>query len=373
MKKSLITRLHQFEKVASSKSSMQLGYPLNLSANFRELFQNFDFSLLLNNIGDPVTTWSASNRFFFEKEVLEYFADLYLLDKKEMRGYVTSGGSEGNLYGLYLGRENYPHSVLLFSESSHYSIPKYAKLLKMPYEVVKSQPNGEMDYKDLENKVAKLRHKSIIVSLNIGTTMSGAIDDIVQVCNVLAIHNEDYYIHCDAALFGSMIPFLYDKNPVNFLHKIGSLSISGHKFFGTPTPCGIVLTRNKYVENIKSVPGYTGSEDTTILGSRSGHAPIFLWYAIKAKNKLSHKKDVVMCINLAKYLHSQIQEFDSSALINQDSNIVTFNKPSEFIVSKWKLAVEKDQAHVVVMPHVTREILGDFINDLKTSLLKERK
>lgn len=368
MRKTILAKLNRFQTEAAGKTKTQLGYPLNLSADYTELFKEFDFSLLLNNIGDPVTTYSASNRFIFEKEVLEYFADLYLLDHRKMRGYVTSGGSEGNLYGLYLGRENYPEGTLLFSETSHYSIPKYAKMLRLPHKTIKSQTNGEIDYHNFEKNIVKLSNKPLIINLNIGTTMSGAIDSIDNIWQILKKHKiQNYYIHCDAALFGAMIPFIHIKNPVNFTQNIGSLSISGHKFLGTPTPCGVVLTRNEYVAKVNSIPGYTGSEDTTILGSRSGHAPIFLWYAIKSRNKATIKKTVNDCIQLAEYLNSRLDELKLTPILNHDSNIVMFDKPSDSIVAKWKLAVEKNKAHVVVMPHVSKEMLDQFINDLNKS------
>jgi len=339
---------------------------MNLSGNFKELFENFDFSFLLNNIGDPITTYSGSDRFYFEKKVIEFFADLYSLNREEMRGYVTTGGSEGNFYGLYLGRESYPDAVALFSMASHYSIPKYSKMLRIPYEIISTLDTGEINYLDLEKKIIQNKDKPIILSLNIGTTMAGAIDNVDTVILLLTKHKiNDYYIHCDAALFGGMLPFLSSKNRISFSDNIGSLSISGHKFFGTPTPCGVVLTRQKYVDKISSVPGYTGAEDSTILGSRSGHAPILLWYAIASIGKAQIKKTVRNCIGLARYLHSSLQSLGFEPLLNPDSNIVLFNKPNDQIVNKWKLASVGNKSHVVVMPHVSKEMIDQFLSELK--------
>ncbi len=61
-------------------------------------------------------------------------------------------------------------------------------------------------------------------------------------------YTEDrFYIHCDGALFGMMMPFLKDAPMVTFKKPIGSVSVSGHKFVGAPVPCGVVITRFKYV------------------------------------------------------------------------------------------------------------------------------
>jgi histidine decarboxylase len=35
---------------------------------------------------------------------------------------------------------------------------------------------------------------------------------------------------------------------VTFRKPIGSVSVSGHKFIGAPMPCGVVITRQRYVQ-----------------------------------------------------------------------------------------------------------------------------
>ena len=44
---------------------------------------------------------------------------------------MTSCGTEGNLHGILVGRENLPDGVLLASRESHYSIWKAAKMYRM--------------------------------------------------------------------------------------------------------------------------------------------------------------------------------------------------------------------------------------------------
>lgn len=71
---------------------------------------------------------------------------------------------------------------------------------------------------------------------------------IPQILNILkeSGYSEDrFYIHCDGALFGMMMPFLKDAPMVTFKKPIGSVSVSGHKFVGAPVPCGVVITRFK--------------------------------------------------------------------------------------------------------------------------------
>ena len=90
-----------------------------------------------------------ANTHEFEQEVIFHFAQLMGLDPEDAWGYVTSGGTEGNMYGLYLARELHPEGMLYFSEEAHYSILKIARILNMPHTTVKRQPDGEIDYDDL--------------------------------------------------------------------------------------------------------------------------------------------------------------------------------------------------------------------------------
>jgi histidine decarboxylase len=43
---------------------------------------------------------------------------------------------------------------------------------------------------------------------------------------------------------------------------------------------------------------------------------------------------------------------------------VVFERPSLKLVHKWQLAVHHEWAHIITMPHVTREMIDEFANDL---------
>ena len=73
--------------------------------------------------------------------------------------------------------------------------------------------------------------------------------EIAQVLSILAEtgYTEDkFYIHCDGALTGIMLPFMKDPHStLSFKKPIGSISVSGHKFIGTPAPCGVIVMRRR--------------------------------------------------------------------------------------------------------------------------------
>ena len=66
------------------------------------------------------------------------------------------------------------------------------------------------------------------------------------------------------------IPFVKRAPMVTFKKPIGSVSVSGHKFIGAPVPCGVVITRQKYISALANNVEYLNSRDATIMGSRNG-------------------------------------------------------------------------------------------------------
>jgi len=358
-------KLNAYIAEVKSRSRDFIGYPIATDFDYSEVFDLFNYPL--NNLGDPLveSTYDLNSR-SIEREVVEFFADLFKAPKENRWGYVTNGGSEGNLYALYLARELYPNGMVYYSEATHYCVQKNINLLNMPSILIRSQENGEMDYEDLKDTVHTHRDRPAIVVANIGTTMTEAKDDIFQIKKMLknsAIRN--YYIHADAALAGTYLAAL-ERNPkFDFEHGADSVAISGHKFIGCPIPCGVVVVKKSYKERIGQAIPYIGTLDTTITGSRNGHSPVLLWYAIKKIGVEGFKKRALESMELAEYLLHQLKEMGVEAWKNDSALTVIFPKPSNEIVKKWQLASEDGFSHIICMPGVTKEMIDNFIEDLK--------
>lgn len=177
-----------------------------------------------------------------------------------------------------------------------------------------------------------------------------------------------FYIHCDGALFGMMMPFIKQAPMVTFRKPIGSVSVSGHKFVGAPVPCGVVITRMRYVMALSSDVEYLNSRDATIMGSRNGHAPIYLWYTLTLKGYEGIRQDVERCMRNAHILKIMLEQCGIKTMLNDLSNTVVFERPrEEAFVRKWQLACEGDIAHVVVMPNITIDKLEEFVQDYVNS------
>jgi histidine decarboxylase len=325
-------------------------------------------------LGDPfLRSWHyRMNTLKIEKKVITRFAELFHAPKDNYWGYVTNGGTEGNMYGLYVAREKYPNGVVFYSDQTHYCVPKILKLLKMPGIKIKSDEKGEIDYIALQNS---LDAKTPIILANIGTTMKGAVDDVLKIKEILSdLKIKHSYIHCDAAFFGMILPFLpqLEAQPFDFRTGIDSIAISGHKLIGTPIPCGAVLCKRSNMKNIGTFIEYTGAQDNTITGSRNGLSPLFLWHELNGSKEGKFEKLISGCIELASYAIQKFNEQGIPAWRNKNSIIVIFPRPSEKLIRKWQLAIEGDIAHLITLPHLSHRIIDSIVLQVASDSKRRR-
>ena len=357
-------RLDDFYRAMETESSRFVGYPSNSVFDYSDLYRFLRFPL--NNIGDPFveSTFRVNSR-SFEQDVLRFFAKMYRASEDNYWGYVTSGGTEGNMYGLYLARELLPEGIVYYSEETHHSVSKVLRVLALRNIMIKTRANGEIDYEDLRETLRIHRDVPPIILANIGTTMKGAVDNVDTIQEILrdfALPN--FYIHCDAALSGMILPFVKDPEPYDFAAGIDSIAVSGHKMIGSPMPCGVVLAKKKNVDRIARSVEYVGTLDTTISGSRNGLSPLFLWSAIRKLGPSGFREMVVRCLKMADYAIDRLREKDIDAWRNNNSVTVVFPRPATPVLEKWQIAVFRDIGHMITMPHVTRDLVDELVGDI---------
>ncbi|HWV71921.1 MAG TPA: histidine decarboxylase, partial [Pseudosphingobacterium sp.] len=366
-------RLKTYMAKAEERANNFLGYPIARDFDYSALYPLF--ALPLNNIGDPMveSTYDLNSR-SLEQEVLGFFADLFHAPEKNWWGYITSGGSEGNLYGLYVARELYPNGIVYYSESTHYSVQKNIQLLNIRSIVIRTDDKGEMDYADLSQMLQTHRDQPAIIFANIGTTMTEAKDDLAQIKIALKMAAiKSHYIHCDAALAGVYSALLDLKPGFDFTYGADSIAISGHKFIGSPIPCGMVMVKKNYKERIGKVIPYIGTVDTTITGSRNGHSPVFMWYAIKKLGSAGLKKRAEDSLALAAYAEEKLNYIGIKAWRNPSALTVIFPEPSLVLRQKWQLATENGFSHIVCMPGLEKKQIDQFMEELKQELNEDRR
>ncbi|MCI0688330.1 MAG: pyridoxal-dependent decarboxylase, partial [Sporichthyaceae bacterium] len=253
-------------------------------------------------------------------------------------------------------------------EAAHYSVAKAADLLALPTEVVRADGNGEIDYHDLAERLTPHRHAPAIVVANIGTTMTEAIDDVRRIHQVLdALSVRRRYIHADAALAGIPLALVEPGERPGFDLADGahSVAISGHKFLGTPLPCGVIVVKTaRRRAQVTDVP-YTATPDTTITGSRSGHAPLLLWYALARHGLAGLRQRAADCRELADYTRQRLADIGWEAYRSQPHAFTVMLKtPPADLNRPWVLASADGWSHIVCMPGITRRQIDGLVDDI---------
>ena len=351
----------------SDANDRALGYPSAKDFDITPLLRFLAFPI--NNVGDPFAegTYQVETR-RFEREVVEFFAALLRAPENDWWGYVTNGGTEGNLYGLYLARELQPRGVVYYSEHTHYSVSKNLHFLGMRHIMIRSQANGEIDYDDLRETLKIHRDVPPIIFANIGTTMTEARDDIARIRDIMdSLAIRERYIHSDAALSGAYAPFLEPKPPFDFADGADSISISGHKFIGCPMPTGVVIARKHNVSRIARSIDYIGTLDTTISGSRNGFTPLILWHRLQKLGVEGLRERALRSLELAAYAEAQLCGAGVQAWRNPDAITVVFPKIAESVRAKWQLATQGNISHLIVMPGITKEQIDAFVEDVRAA------
>jgi histidine decarboxylase len=365
----MLDRLMATEQRMRAAHQTHLGYPYNLSLGpgVPVTFQQY----LVNNLGDPYAgSHYGAEVCDLEREAVSWLMRLWGCQTLEdYWGSIGASGTEGNIWGIYLGREALPDAVLLHSADAHYSIPKAARIQRIEAVEVASNAAGEMDLAALDTVVRGLAGRPVILALTCGTTMKGAHDDIAGALAVLEAAGcpaDRRYVHVDGALNAMVVPFL-QASPLairpSFEMGIDSISTSGHKMIGTPMPCGALVARRVHVDRIARAVAYLRSNDTTLMGSRNGHAVLSVWTRLFGHGYGGYAHDALGCATRAQSLAEALRASGRAVLCNPHALTVVFDEPEAGIVQRYQLAASKGLAHAIVMPNVTDDLLDRFVTD----------
>lgn len=375
--------LDKYVKLWKEGQSTYFGYPVNQKSGLSDFYKWYVASgmdvINLNNVGDPMTDepWKMSSQ-KFEREVIEFFAPLYGYDLDNVWGLVTHSGTDGNNHGIYFGANALKNTtglapIVYVSEEAHYSNMRLCDLQNLDVKLIKCDEMGRMIPEELEKALDTTRPCLMVYAM--GSTFKGAIDDMEALNKVVDGHPEipGVFRHLDAALFGGYLPFTEYKDMVN--HKkmnFDSIAISGHKFFGIDSPCGLFFCTKETYENQKEFNvTYLNNDMRMINCSRDAIQPLKFWWLIQkvGREKWSQQAEAIM--ESTKYLSERLTEIGWPNWVNEYSNTVIFKRPSEELIYKYTLAKGYDEnfggdlAHVVVMQHVTKEKIDGFIEELK--------
>lgn len=381
-------QLDRWASECLAERSMTLGYPGNNDIRLEEFYRWYTVnnleSMIINNAGDPFEEGDHTlSSLDFEREVIQYFAPKYGFDGNDLWGIVTMSGTDGNNHGIYFGvnylkRKTGKMPVVYVSDEAHYSNYRLCDLQHLEVRLVKSDSMGRMVPDSLEKVLDPTRPCLIVYAM--GSTFKGAIDDQKALDDVLARHEGmAVYRHVDAALFGGYLPFTEYKDLVD-RRKTGfdSISVSGHKFFGIDSPCGLFITTRDVYDNQSTYDiSYLNANMRMINCSRSGIEPLKFWWLMKTVGDEGWTEQAARIFENTRYLKSELKRIGWPYWNNEYSNTVIFRRPSAKVVRKYNLACGEDAAfggklsHVVVMQHVTKDSIDRLIADLRNETISD--
>ncbi|GAB4547053.1 MAG: histidine decarboxylase [Phycisphaerales bacterium] len=393
-----LPELRAMRDLPRRRTSM-LGYPVNMNLH-DEAFHTWREQLAhvgvdrfaFNNVGDPFQHGHFPfNTHALEREAILRCARDYAFDHDDAWGFLSNSGTDSNMHGMYMGRtilRGRTHRPVraYFTREAHYSVHILADLLGVEWIPVRTHPGGAMDERDLAHKLGEHPGEPALIVATIGTTFKGAVDDIDAINRAREGHQS--YLHLDAALFGGYLPYtehaqvLHQRRDGN--DRYDSIAVSCHKFFGFPSPAGIYVTTRRVFDEFHRRfsdvhdPEYILQVPGTITCSRdAAKAGEFLYFTTDHAHE-TERRDARQILDDTAYLldqlrarHPDLKPQRASPL----SNTVYFRSPPDSIVHDYVLAtatVERGNgpaphAHVVVMPHATREVLDRFLEDLEVA------
>ena len=364
---SVESSLAALEEALEAGLPHKAGFPGADDIDYRPLWRFFRYEL--NNIGDPYDDPVFSHHTKpFERESIEFFADLLHAPVGDRWGYITTGSSECLQYGLLRARRFYPNGLAYFSTSAHYKVPRILEDLRIRAVAVPATALGEISYPDLRAAIARHSGQPAIVVATAGTTMTEAVDDVGRIAELLDdLGVVDRYIHVDAALSGIPLSLMSvdDRPSFDFTAGADSVGFSLHKFLATRMPGGLVITRHSAAPGIRLRVPYTGAADTTITCSRSGHMALMAWYAVRTLGVDGLRDRAERARTAAAYLEQRLTEMGWPAWRHPYATTVVLKTPPHRVASRWQLATVRDGwSHYICLPGRGRDQIDEFLADL---------
>lgn len=382
MKDAFLEKLNLAAQSLRSGRYKQLGYPFTQDSQMSEFYrwalENELLDMTLINVGSPFKEqWAMLNTDYFESKCVEFLADAYAF-KGPRWGFVSNGGTDGNMHGIYYGRKKLQtqssrQPIIYVSQEAHYSVKKLADVQNTPLCLIETDVQGRMCVEDLKRQLDPQRPALIVYA--IGGTFKGAIDDQIALNAVIKeVNPVAVYRHLDIALFGGYLPFINDPKANSIIDQsqmgFDSVAVSGHKFFSMNDPCGVFISTKAVYDSIQaeSVPYLNGSVPT-ISCSRSGFDPLKLYWQLHRLGVEGLRKQADLMLEMSDYLFNAMLKKGIRAYKNEFSNTIFFERPSEAIINEYALAKGEcpylgQLAHLVVMQFFTKEICDTFLEKM---------
>jgi glutamate/tyrosine decarboxylase-like PLP-dependent enzyme len=270
-------------------------------------------------------------------------------------GTFTSGGNEANFSALALALAwKFPHTiddgvasigakaVLYASGEAHHSLDKSAGLLGLGRRALRRvavNDRMQMNAAELERAIGRdlqAGHKPFCVVATVGTTNSGAVDELLAIADVCSRH--ELWLHVDGA-YGAALIFsdkAEHRAMVRGMERCDSLTIDPHKWLAMPFAAGVVLTSHPellqptfsvptpYMPRTSAMPALVDNFKVSTQWSRRMNS-LKLWLTLRVHGRKGYEELITKQLGLARDFAAWVRESDCYELVTDPQlTIVNF-------------------------------------------------
>ena len=333
-----------------------------------------------SNLGDPGLFKGTKAT---EDKTIQIIGRLLNLDNAY--GNIVTGGTEANIMAVRAARNHarkykgIKEGEIILPRSAHFSFKKAADMMNLKIVEADLDDNYKIDVDSIKRKISD---KTVAIVAIAGTTELGLIDPIEEISKIA--HENNIFFHVDAAFGGFSIPFLknigFEYPEFDFkLEGVSSITVDPHKMGLAPIPAGGIIFRKKEYLEVMAVdsPYLTVKTQSTIVGTRLGASTVATYALLKYFGKSGYSKMAKTLMENTYFLRDSLKEIGYEVIVEPELNIVAFNHPekspeklSEELekINGWKVSVANcpKAIRIVLMNHVTKTHLKEFLNDLKS-------
>jgi tyrosine decarboxylase/aspartate 1-decarboxylase len=324
------------------------------------------------NLGDPKLFPGTAE---IERVCVAMMGDLLHLPAAP--GYITTGGTESNIQALRAAVQKHGHvdrakANIVVPDSAHYSFQKASQLLGVK---LRRAPLDDRLRADPTEMAALVDKHTVALVAVAGTTEFGQVDPVEEIGRIA--EEKDVFFHVDAAFGGFVIPFLKGC-PLKFdfaVPGVSSIAIDPHKMGLSTIPSGGLLYRNEgQMQPLEISAQYLTSQvQTSLVGTRSGAAAAATYAVMRYLGRDGYQNIVAQCMENTALLVDLLADMGLKPVIDPVMNIAAFDVPDPLMVRRklceynWYVSTTARPCalRMVVMPHVTADVVRAFAADLK--------
>ncbi|WP_456478691.1 tyrosine decarboxylase MfnA [Geoglobus ahangari] len=320
------------------------------------------------NLGDPGIFVGTTE---LERKVIEMLGSL--LNHPKAAGYISSGGTEANIQGIRAARnlKRVKNPNIVIPKSAHFSFEKIGDILGVEIRRAALDESYRVDTAEVERMVDE---NTVAIVGIAGTTELGQVDDIEELGRIAG--DVDVFLHVDAAFGGLVLPFMDERIPFDFgVEGVSSITVDPHKMGMATIPAGGILFRGEEFLRALEVetPYLTSKYQYTLTGTRPGTGVASTYAVLKHLGFEGMKEIVERCLRNTRILVEEMEGIGFEPVIRPTMNVVSFHAEKaekikdELYRRRWVISTirEPKAVRMVIMPHVTEEIIKEFISELR--------